>query len=149
MAYTVTIKYKGVSGEVAIEPAPIARLWNPKGSYIDSAVYENGLEGVYGKSVYATNVEGWGEIAPVSPYDSTSIPYPVALAQFKLATVGEDLLNDDDEVIGKQVSFDVDDYKEAFFYKTLGEQMADQGFEVTVEKANATEAPADEGNGEG
>lgn len=123
--YTVTIKYTGVSGEVAIGPAPIARLWNPEGSYIDSAAYEG--------SVYDTNVEGWGEIAPVSPYDSTSIPYPVALAQFKLATVGEDLLNGG-KVIGKQVSFNVDDYKEAFFYKTLGEQMADQGFEVTVEK---------------
>lgn len=129
--YTVTIKYTGVSGEVAIGPAPIARLWNPEGSYIDSAAYEG--------SVYDTNVEGWGEIAPVSPYDSTSVPYPVALAQFKLATVGEDLLNDDDEVIGKQVSFDVDDYKEAFFYKTLGEQMADQGFEVTVEKVSESD----------
>ena len=139
--YTVTIKYTGVSGEVAIGPAPIARLWNPEGSYIDSAAYEG--------SVYDTNVEGWGEIAPVSPYDSTSIPYPVALAQFKLATVGEDLLNDDNEVIGKQVSFDVDDYKEAFYYKTIGEQMADQGFEVTVEKVDATEASTDDGNGEG
>lgn len=129
--YTVTIKYTGVSGEVAIGPAPIARLWNPEGSYIDSAAYEG--------SVYDTNVEGWGEIAPVSPYDSTSIPYPVALAQFKLATVGEDLLNDDNEVIGKQVSFDVDDYKEAFFYKTLGEQMADQGFEVTVKAASESD----------
>ena len=139
--YTVTIKYTGVSGEVTIGPAPIARLWNPEGSYIDSTAYEG--------SVYDTNVEGWGEIAPVSPYDSTSVPYPVALAQFKLATVGEDLLNDDNEVIGKQVSFDVDDYKEAFFYKTLGEQMADQGFKVTVEKADATEASTDDGNGEG
>lgn len=129
--YTVTIKYTGVSGEVAIGPAPIARLWSPDGSYIDSAAYEG--------SVYDTNVEGWGELPPVSPYDSTSIPYSVALAQFKIATVGEDLLDGDDNVIGKQVTFDVEDYKEAFYYKTLGEQMADQGFEVTVEAASASD----------
>ena len=114
MAYTVTIKYTGVSGEVAIGAAPIARLWNPDGSYIDSVAYEG--------TVYDTNVAGFGEVPAVAPYDSTSIPYPVALAQFKLATVGND----------NEVTFDVEDYKEAFFYKTLGEQMADQGFEVTV-----------------
>lgn len=141
MAYTVTIKYTGVSGQVAIGPAPIARLWNPDGSYIDSAAYEG--------TVYDTNVEGWGEVPAVAPYDSTSIPYPVALAQFKLATVGEDLLDGEENVIGKQVSFTVDDYKEAFYYKTIGEQMADQGFEVTVEEAEAAEADADDGNGEG
>ena len=55
---------------------------------------------------------------------STGIPLPVPLAQFKLAVVGED----------NQVTFDVDDYKEAFHYQQLGEQMADQGFEVTVTK---------------
>lgn len=137
MAYTVVIKYTGVSGEVAIGPAPIARLWNPDGSYIDSTPYIG--------TVYDTNVEGWGELPAVAPYDSTSVPYPVALAQFKLATVGEDLLNDDDEVIGKQTTFTVEDYKEAFYYMTIGEQMADQGFEVTVTEVEAT---ADDG-GEG
>ena len=40
----------------------------------------------------------------------------------------------------RTLSFEVDDYKEAFYYKQLGEDMKDQGFTVTVtETSKASE----------
>lgn len=133
MAYTVVIKYNGVEQDLEKLCAPIMRLFTPNNSYIDTPAYTEGIpadkaeeERVAGKSVYATNVDGWGSIQPAEPFASTSIPMSSPLAQFKLAVVGEN----------NQVTFDVDDYKEAFYYKTLGSQMADQGFEVTVTPKN-------------
>lgn len=131
MAYTVVIKYIGVEQDVTKVICPVCRIFKPDNSYIDSPAYTQGIpvdaeEGdrVAGKSIYATNVDGWGSVDLQEPYASTSVPFPTPLAQFKLAVVGED----------NEVTFDVDDYKEAFYYQQLGEQMKDQGFEVTVTK---------------
>ena len=140
--YNVTIKYTAASAVDMLGPVadPICRMMQPTGSYIDSPAYVDGMPndfstsaGSYGKSIYATNVPGDGYLPVAEPYASTSVPFPSPLAQFKLAMVGEDLLDADENVIGKQVTFQVEDYKEAFYFKTLGAQMADQGFEVIVE----------------
>lgn len=120
MSYRVTITYTGVPAAIENISAEICRLFAPKADYIDTAAYAG--------TVYDTNVEGFGAIAPMEPFASTSIPFPAALAQFKLAAVKG--MNEDEE--DNQVIFYVDDYKEAFYYKTIGEQMADQGFAVEV-----------------
>lgn len=139
MAYTVVIKYTGVEKDVANLAAPICGTYVPTNSYVDTPVFQNGYpvdvvvdsmtevgydkEKKYGKSIYANNVDDkFGYADAVEPFASTSIPFPVALSQFKLAVVGED----------NQVTFDVEDYKEAFFYKDMGVALKDQGFEVTV-----------------
>ena len=129
MAYTVKITYSGIPAELPDSSASICSIFIPNGSYIDSAVYTEGYEvgaeaesKKYGRSVYATNVDGWGNTEVKEPFASTSIPFPVALAQFMLAVVGED----------NEVTLDVDDYKEAFYYKELGQSLADQGFTVEV-----------------
>lgn len=131
MAYTVTIKYNGVQEPATHIADPICAQFVPNNSYIDSAVYVEGYpvdaeadSKKYGKSIYATNVAGWGDVVMPEPYATTSIPMSSPLAQFKLATVGED----------NTVEFDVEDYKEAFYYQQLGLDMASQGFEVTVAK---------------
>ena len=132
MAYTVVIRYTGAE-QIDIDTicAQIPRIFCPANSYIDLPAYTEGIPAdadeesrVAGKSVYATNVDGWGSIDVSEPFASTSVPMSSPLAQFKLAVIGED----------NEVTFDVDDYKEAFYYKTLGSQMKDQGFEVTVTK---------------
>ena len=132
MAYTVVITYKGVEPNPEIDVASICRLFKPDNAYIDMPAYTEGVpvgaedaDKVSGKSVYATNVQGWGSIDVQEPYASTSIPFPVPLAQFKLAAVGGE---------DQSVTIEVDDYKEAFYYQQLGEQLKDQGFEVTVTK---------------
>ena len=146
--YNVLIKFTGVSSEdlFANLSAQICSVFQPVNSYVDTPAYVEGYPntgstgdaGEYGKSIYATNVDGWGNVPLMEPFASTSVPMTTALAQFKLAMVGEDLLDDDENVIGKKVEFLVIDYKEAFYYKTLGVQLADQGFSVEV-------TPADEG----
>ena len=135
MAYTVKIVYKGVEQEVDKLVAPICRCYLPANSYIDTPVYTEGHPvgeetKDYGKSVYATNVDGFGEIPVQEPYATTSVPFSVALAQFKVAAVADEK----DENGFPFVEFEVDDYKEGFYYKSLGKELADQGFEVTVTK---------------
>lgn len=140
MAYSVKITFAGISQDVERLADPICRTFTPDGSYADSAVFVEGnpvgadaTDKKYGKSVYATNVDGWGDIEVKEPFASTSIPFPTALAQFKLATVADDI---DDE--GHPfVEFDVEDYKEAFYYKEVGAAIADQGFVVEVTKKAA------------
>lgn len=135
MAYTVKIVYKGVEKDIEKLVAPICRCYVPASSYIDTPVYTEGHPvgeetKDYEKSVYATNVDGFGEIPVMEPYATTSIPLPVALAQFKVAVVADAK----DENGFPFVEFDVEDYKEAFYYRSLGQELAEQGFEVAVAK---------------
>lgn len=155
MSYKVTIQYTGPAVEDLFEnmTSTICDIFRPMNGYVNSPVYQEGYpndgsiatgDKVYGKSIYATNVSGWGTTPAVEPFETTSIPFPTALAQFKLAIVGEPITDEDSgEVLGHQVEFTVDDYKEAFYYKTLGVQLADQGFTVTVEAASGADVSAD------
>lgn len=127
MAYKVKIVYTGPAVESIQFVSPICRLFVPSNSYVDTPAYEG--------TVYDTNVDGFGKIDLMEPYASTSFPFPVPLAQFKLAVVGED----DEDTGGKKVEFEVATYMEAFWYKQAGVALADQGFTVTVEDASATE----------
>lgn len=138
MAYTVKITYIAPEAESANTALPIASMFVPCGSYVDSAVMVDGgpirdpEDKQYEKSIYATNVDGWGSYEVQEPFATTSIPLSVPMAQFKLATVADQ----EDEKGNKYVEFDVEDYKEAFYYKELGLQMADQGFIVEVASKN-------------
>lgn len=118
MAYTVTIVYAGPQAPTNIPfVSPICAIYTPTNSYIDTPAYEG--------TVYDTNVDGFGAINILEPYASTSFPYPVPLAQFKVAVVGEE----------NTATFTVDTYEEAFWYMEAGKALADQGFTVTVEAA--------------
>lgn len=118
--YTITIVYTGPKSPESVQfVSPICPIYTPSNSYADTTAYAG--------TVYDTNVAGFGKIDLMEPYASTSFPYPVPLAQFKLAIVGE-TQNDG----SKKVEFTVDTYQEAFWYKTAGEQLKDQGFTVTV-----------------
>lgn len=131
MAYTVTIEYHGVEKEAEQLAAPICSIFQPNNSYADLPVMTEGYpvgkdDKTYGKSVYATNTKGERGYPDLPDfYKDPSIPFPVPLAQFKLAIVGED----------NKVEFSVEDYKEAFYYKEVGAALADQGFTVTVKNA--------------
>ena len=122
MAYTVKILYKGPEAPTNIPfVSPICPLYIPTNSYIDTPAYEG--------TAYDTNVAGFGTINIMEPYATTSFPFPVPLAQFKLAVVGKD----SETVEGaKEVEFTVDTYEEAFWFMTAGNQLANQGFTVTV-----------------
>lgn len=118
--YKVTITYKALTADENQQiVAPICRIYEPDNAYIDMDAYKG--------TVYDTNTDGFGSITVPEPYASTSIPFPVPLAQFKLAVVGED----------NKVEFTVSDYAEAFYYKQVGVAMASQGFTVAVEEVTA------------
>lgn len=120
MAYTVKITYKGPANpDTVMLASPICQTFMPTNSYGDTKAYEG--------TVYDTHVKGFGFINVMEPYASTAFPYPVPLAQFKLATVGTD-----DKKGGHTVTFDVETYMEAFWYTEAGKELADQGFTVTV-----------------
>lgn len=125
MAYSVTIVYAGVQAPAAIPfVSPICAVYEPTGSYVDTVGYKG--------TVYDMNTRGFGSINLMDPYADTSFPFPVPLAQFKLAVVGEDEMNDDTPTGRKTVTFTVDSYMEAFWYMEAGKALADQGFTVTV-----------------
>ena len=126
MAYSVTIVYAGVQTPTAIPfVSPICAVYEPTNSYVDTTAY-NG-------TVYDMNTKGFGSVDVMDPYADTSFPFPVPLAQFKLATVGTDVLDGNEQPTGaKTVTFTVDNYMEAFWYKEAGKALADQGFTVTV-----------------
>lgn len=126
MAYKVKIVYTGPAVDSIQFVSPICRLFVPSNSYVDTSAYEG--------TVYDTNVDGFGKIDLMEPYASTSFPFPVPLAQFKLAVIGED----DEESGGKKVEFEIATYMEAFWYMQAGIALADQGFTVTVGDASAT-----------
>lgn len=110
------------------ESTSVCALFNPESSYVDGAAYDG--------SRFDSNVPGLGIMDAPEPYASTSVPMSTPLAQFKMATQA----TADTHTGVRTLSFEVDDYKEAFYYKQLGEDMKDQGFTVTVtETAKASE----------
>lgn len=126
MAYNVTIVYAGVQAPAAIPfVSPICATYVPTNSYVDTAAYDG--------TVYDMNTKGFGSIDVMDPYADTAFPFPVPLAQFRLAVVGTDVLDSDGKPTGaKTVTFTVNDYMTAFWYMEAGKALADQGFTVTV-----------------
>ena len=128
MVYNVKIVYTGPAVESIPYVNPICRLFVPNNSYIDTPSYDG--------TVYDTNVDGFGKIDLMEPYATTSFPFPVPLAQFKLAVVGKY----DKKAGGKVVEFRVPSYMEAFWYMQAGVSLADQGFAVEVKPMTEDEA---------
>lgn len=151
MAYTVTIKYTKPVAPAVNPYLQIMSIFEPIGSYVDSDAYTGATgdtvwsDKVVGaaditstraagatsaKSIYSTNVAGWGTIEVPEFFKDTHIPFPLPLAQFIIdSVVGVDGAS---PATPGQITFDVADYTEAFFYAQLAKDIADQGFEITV-----------------
>ena len=118
MAYTVTITYAGPQGaDIRLPMYTICPTFVPTNCYADSTSFAG--------TAYDTNVEGYGTIELMEPFKTTSFPFPVPLAQFKVAAVGT----------SGTATFTVDTYTEAFWYVQAGLALKDQGFTVEVEEA--------------
>lgn len=125
MAYTVKITYTGPANPEAIKFAsPICQTFAPTNAYTDTPAYKS--------TVYDTHVTGFGFIDLMEPYATTGFPYPVPLAQFKLAVVGKDNAKG-----AKEVEFTVESYMEAFWYMEAGVALKNQGFAVEVKEKEA------------
>lgn len=126
MSTTVTIIYTSVKGDVDRDGLPIARIFTPDNSYVDSEVFVSGHGSDYGKSIYATNVDGWGELAGLIPMASTTVKF----AEFELAVKSaiESILNKG--VSG--ISFDIDGYEDEIYWNQMATNLVDQGFYVKI-----------------
>lgn len=138
MATSVTIKFVGpASGDIVRKGMSIPRYFAPQNSYVDSPVYMEGFDPTadgnyaegeaYGKSIYATNVDGWGNFPGLAPMASTTTKF----AQFERAVlVAIEAKKNDEE--NKGITFEVEGYEEEIYWTQIGRQMAPEGFYIKV-----------------
>lgn len=133
MATSITIKYVGPTVEINRKGMEIARYFAPQNSYVDSPVYTEGfdptVEGnyadgeAYGKSIYATNVVGWGELPGLLPMAHTTTKF----AQFERAViVAFEAKANDTENAG--ITFEVEGYEDEIYWAQMAANMVDLGF---------------------
>lgn len=149
MATSVTIIYNGPVVETIRPGMPIPRLFTPDNSYVDTPVFTEGFANTaqlgdkesYGKSIYATNVDGQGFLPGLLPMFSNTQKF----AMFERAIFAAK----EAEKAGTEnagVTFEVTGFEEELYWEQISNAMKDQGFEVTVTPANEEET--DPGNEE-
>ena len=115
----------------------IPRIFEPTNSYVDSPVYTEGYdptaEGAYasaeayGKSIYATNVDGWNFFPGLIPMNGNTTKF----AQFQRAIfAAKDAEEKGAENTG--ITFEIDGYEEEIYWTQMGRNMVDQGFYTKV-----------------
>lgn len=135
MATTITIIYTGPIVEDIRKGMEIARYFEPNNSYVDSPVFTDGYPNEaaagdgksYGKSIYATNVDGWGKLDGILPMASAS----VKLAQYERAIQAAIKAAEADED-NEGIEFEVDGYEDEIYWNQIAPHMVDQGFYTKV-----------------
>lgn len=138
MATNVTIVYNGpIVDEGIRQGANIPRLFVPDNSYIDLPVYTEGFDNStlqlgdkesYGKSIYATNVDGQGFLPGLLPMKSNTTKF----AQFERAIIAAKAAADAGTT-NEGITFTIEGYEDEIYWSQIGNDMKDQGFEVTIE----------------
>lgn len=132
---TVTIIYTGPVVEEVRKGEEIARYFAPNGSYVDTPVFTDGYPNTdevgdkqsYGKSIYATNVDGWGNLPGLLPMASSATKF----AQYERAIqAARKALEEDEENTG--ITFEVDGYEEEIYWNQMAPHFVDQGFYTKV-----------------
>lgn len=134
-AVTILIKYVGRATEDVRRGMNICRVFLPNNSYVDSPVYTDGYANAdevgdgnsYGKSIYATNVNGWGTLPGLVPMASTTVKF----AEFQRAVnVAIEAKKAGTE--NKGISFQVEGYQEELYWDQMAPHMVEQGFYIEV-----------------
>lgn len=147
---TVTIIYTGPVVEEVRKGEEIARYFAPNGSYVDTPVFTDGYPNTdkvgdkqsYGKSIYATNVDGWGKLPGLLPMASTTTKFAqyerAAMAAYAAEQAGE---------ANEGITFEIEGYEEEIYWNQIAPNMVEQGFYTKVGDAEYGEAPAQESTG--
>lgn len=128
----VKIIYNGPVVEAERIGMQIPRYFSPDNSYVDSAVYTmgypvDGEEKEYGKSIYATNVDGWGNLPGLLPMANTTVKF----AQFERAALAKaEAEKNGEENTG--ITFEIEGYEEEIYWNQMGANMVDPGFYTKV-----------------
>lgn len=135
MATNVTIIYAGIIPDEIRRGMSICRFFAPVNSYVDSPVYTEGFDNKdelgdgesYGKSIYATNVDGQGFLPGLIPMNGTTVKF----AQYQMAIfAAKEAEEKGAENTG--VTFEIDGYEEEIYWIQMGRNMVDQGFYTKV-----------------
>lgn len=129
---TITITYTRDESESKRVADSIFAKYDGHNSYIDSDVYEEGTAN-YGKSIYATNVSGWGKLWGLLPLAST----PIKLAYMEEAIQAAI----EAEKAGQEVPsivVEVESSSDLLWWKQMIPNLEDQGF--TFDTGSAPEA---------
>lgn len=134
-AIEVTIIYGGPVQEIDRKGMEIARIFVPANSYVDSPVFTEGFtndkaagdKATYGKSIYATNVVGWGELFGLLPMASTTTKF----AQYERAVMAAFDAKQKGEA-NKGITFNIEGYEEDIYWNQIGANMVDLGFYTKV-----------------
>jgi len=135
MATNVTIIYNGPIVDEIRQGMSIPRYFEPRNSYVDSPVYTEGFENKdglgdgesYGKSIYATNVDGWVNFPGLIPMNGNTTKF----AQFQRAIFAAKKAEDEgSENTG--ITFEIEGYEEEIYWIQMARNLADQGFYTKV-----------------
>lgn len=140
MSTTVNIIYNGPVDIVDREGQPIARYFSPDNSYVDMPVFTDGYTNggsigdgnSYGKSIYATNVTGWGKLFGLIPMASTTTRF----AQFQLAVYAY-IAAKEAGTTNAGVTFTIDSYEDEIYWKQMGRNLESDGFTTTLTPVEA------------
>lgn len=135
MATNVTIIYNGPIVDEIRKGANISRIFVPTTSYVDTPVFTEGFaneDGLgdgesYGRSIYATNVEGQGFLPGLIPQNGETTKF----AQFQLAIFAAA----DAEAAGAEntgITFSINGYEDEIYWIQTARNMAEQGFYIKV-----------------
>ena len=145
---TVKIIYTGPVVDDVRDGMEIARYFAPNNSYIDSPVYTDGYanedavgdKGTYGKSIYATNVPGWGKLEGLLPMASTTVKYAqyerAAMAAAEAAKAGTE---------NTGITFEITDYEDEIYWNQIAANMTEY-FYTKVGDKEYGEDPGSEGD---
>ena len=122
----IKILFKGPVDDSVREGLGIANCMAHTGSYVDTPVFQEGHGEDYGKSVYATNVKGWGRLKGLQP--NHSAPVNFAYLDRAVAAAAEAEANGTENT---GISITVDD-KERLWWEQMAPSLADQGFEISL-----------------
>ena len=130
----VKIIYNGPVVEIDRMGMEIARYFSPDNSYVDSPVYMQGYpidaeeaDKKYGKSIYATNVDGWGALPGLLPMANTTVKF----AQFERAAMAK-AEADMNDAENEGITFEIEGYEEEIYWNQMGANMAPLGFYTKV-----------------
>lgn len=134
---TVNVKiiYTGANVEEIRAGENIPRYFEPNNSYVDTPVFTKGYENAdsvgdgesYGKSIYATNVDGWGTCAGLFPNATTTNKFTEFEMAKKAAAKAE---AEGTENVG--VTFEIEGYEDQLYWDQMAENMFRQGFYIEV-----------------
>jgi len=146
---SVTIIYTGTIVDDVREGAQIPRYFAPQNSYVDTPVFTDGYEnadavgdkGTYGKSIYATNVDGWGKLAGLLPMASTTTKFAqyerAVLAAAEAAAAGEE---------NEGITFDIEGYEDEIYWNQIAANMADYFYTKVGDKEYGEKPAESEGD---